>query len=1437
MRETEMNKTTHTFVVHKPIACSVCLGYIKVNSTAYRCTCGKVYHPSCSARVKECPFCGETMGNKDVVSDSTFNNKIESNSSNETGVIPEIVDRELEYDIKDVFLISLDGLLIQSLAFETSVREETDEDIMTGMLTAVTDFIKDSFREEMGGLKTLQYGRMTIYIERGVTFFLVVIFKGEPPANLRRYMRDALIQIWEKYKHYVKAWDGTHDGLEGLEDLMMENLHLASTIDPKGDDEDHQPLKFTGDILTYEPAEGTMPNVVTTADLSSPQGCYHLYNMLLAKKGSNIRIDSHSPRTDVSKARKQIIMMYHPDRWQGDRDKATFFMQKVNVAWELLSQLEPIPRPPETEIEQKPDQVSSLKKPVIVSPKNRDTNNMSEPKISSTEESEAEEVGNFEEDSPNIYENGPYMESPSPPKTGYSTSQTGEICSICQTSIQPGSFKNTCQCGMMYHQGCADWRTYCPFCNSIIGNYASEKTQQGADSSFDPSLLQTRGSDVYQAPLEEESMNDKNGRRRAIGKRSMGMKKGIAIASIAVVSLLVLSGIIAILVSNTNHGGVGLTDTDGDGADDSDDAFPNDPAAKLDTDGDGAPDAWNPGLNQSHSTMRLHLDTFPDDPAASIDTDNDGCPDAWNAGKGSADSTSILPLYLDSFVHDPAASVDTDGDGFPDEWNAGMFQGDSTSGLHLDAFPEDPAASVDTDKDGWPDSWNSGKSEKDSTSGLYLDAFPNDISASVDTDDDGSPDEWNPGKDETASTIGLYLDAFPTDPAASIDTDGDGWPDKWNDGKSETDSTTGLRLDAFPDDLAASIDSDNDGSPDTWNLNKTEIDSTTGLHLDAFPDDPAASVDTDGDGFPDGWNKGMDAVNSTTGITHLDAFPTDPAASLDSDGDGYPDTWNKGKDDSDSTTGLTRLDDFPDDPAASLDTDNDGFPDSWNTGKSQSDSTNGLELDKFPNDKAAGVDSDNDGSPDEWINDMDEDDSTTGLYLDAFPTDSAASKDSDGDGFPDEWNTGKSESDSISEPRLRQDAFPLDPAASMDTDGDGFPNEWNTGKNAGDSTSSPTLRLDAFPTDPAASKDTDGDGYPDEWNPGKSQPDSTTGLELDEFKNEPSQWKDTDGDGFGDNSSGVNGDAFPNDPAASIDTDGDGWPDEWNSGKSQSDSTTGLYLDKFPTDLAASLDTDNDGYPDQWNSGKNEDDSTTGLTLDQFPENNKYYSVATMFEWKSISSGSFSMGSTSSSNEQPVHQVTISYSFQMGTYEVTQSQWEAVMGSNPSHWKSDNLPVETVSWNNCQSFITKLNQFDPDHVYRMPSEAEWEYCCRAGSTSKYCFGDDEGQLGNYAWYSSNSDGKTHFVGQKLPNAWDLYDMHGNVWEWCQDDWHDNYTGAPDNGDSWGDGSGSYRVVRGGGWYYYADSCRSALRGYYYPGGSSNDVGLRLVRLQASREAR
>ena len=175
--------------------------------------------------------------------------------------------------------------------------------------------------------------------------------------------------------------------------------------------------------------------------------------------------------------------------------------------------------------------------------------------------------------------------------------------------------------------------------------------------------------------------------------------------------------------------------------------------------------------------------------------------------------------------------------------------------------------------------------------------------------------------------------------------------------------------------------------------------------------------------------------------------------------------------------------------------------------------------------------------------------------------------------------------------------------------------------------------------------------------------------------------------------------------------------------------------------------------------------------------------------------------------------------FYLGKYLVTQEQWEAVMGNNPSRFKGPKNPVETVSWDDCQQFLDKLNAKVGVRggKFQLPTEAQWEYACRAGSTTTYCFGDDESGLGEYAWYATNSGGRTHPVGEKKPNAWGLYDMHGNVWEWCQD-WYDGsyYANSPTD-DPTGPTTGSSRVFRGGSWRERARGCRSALRVASCPG--------------------
>ncbi|MEP7336877.1 MAG: formylglycine-generating enzyme family protein, partial [Acidobacteriota bacterium] len=224
-------------------------------------------------------------------------------------------------------------------------------------------------------------------------------------------------------------------------------------------------------------------------------------------------------------------------------------------------------------------------------------------------------------------------------------------------------------------------------------------------------------------------------------------------------------------------------------------------------------------------------------------------------------------------------------------------------------------------------------------------------------------------------------------------------------------------------------------------------------------------------------------------------------------------------------------------------------------------------------------------------------------------------------------------------------------------------------------------------------------------------------------------------------------------------------------------------------------------------------------------------------EMVQLPGGTFTMGSNDGDDyEKPPHQVTVG-AFAIGKYEVTQGQWQRVMGNNPSRHKGGDLPVENVSWEEAQAFCRKLG-----NGYRLPTEAEWEYAARAGSTTKWSFGNDESKLGEYVWFDGNSGNQTHLVGQKRENDFKLFDMHGNVWEWCEDDWHNNYKdewhnnnkGAPPDGSAWNPADisarGSYRVTRGGGWSNGAVYCRSAFRHNAYQAGNRDiNLGFRLAR--------
>src|SRR5215470_11663645 len=237
--------------------------------------------------------------------------------------------------------------------------------------------------------------------------------------------------------------------------------------------------------------------------------------------------------------------------------------------------------------------------------------------------------------------------------------------------------------------------------------------------------------------------------------------------------------------------------------------------------------------------------------------------------------------------------------------------------------------------------------------------------------------------------------------------------------------------------------------------------------------------------------------------------------------------------------------------------------------------------------------------------------------------------------------------------------------------------------------------------------------------------------------------------------------------------------------------------------------------------------TTSPLAAQSTPE--KTFTNSIGMEFVLIPPGTFKMGSDRGDpDERPVHDVTISKQFYMGKYEVTQGQWQAVMGTNPSLFPDNpKRPVDQVAWDDAQAFIRKLNAMEGVQLYRLPTEAEWEYAARAGSPRIYGFGNDPKQLGDYAWYRANAEHRTHPVGQKKPNAWGLHDMLGNVWEWVQD-WEGKYASEAVT-DPKGANSGTYHMRRGCAWNNEANVCRVANR-YSVIGYRDDFIGLRVVRM-------
>ncbi len=250
------------------------------------------------------------------------------------------------------------------------------------------------------------------------------------------------------------------------------------------------------------------------------------------------------------------------------------------------------------------------------------------------------------------------------------------------------------------------------------------------------------------------------------------------------------------------------------------------------------------------------------------------------------------------------------------------------------------------------------------------------------------------------------------------------------------------------------------------------------------------------------------------------------------------------------------------------------------------------------------------------------------------------------------------------------------------------------------------------------------------------------------------------------------------------------------------------------------------------------DELTFALKVDGLPsfEGTAELPGGASMEFVWIEPGVFQMGSkdrTGRKDEWPIHEVEISRGFWLGKYEITQSQWKSVMDTEPWSGRdrveaNSSHPAVIISWNEVQEFIGRLNAAAGEELYRLPTEAEWEYACRAGSTTRWSFGDDESQLRNYAWYFDNTEG-AKAVGSKLPNPWGLYDMHGNVWEWVQDRYDEEYYSRSVREDPQGPESGLGRVIRGG-HFGHIDGVRSAYRQFCPSGSRSYTIGVRLLRI-------
>ncbi|MBR0038153.1 MAG: SUMF1/EgtB/PvdO family nonheme iron enzyme [Bacteroidales bacterium] len=255
------------------------------------------------------------------------------------------------------------------------------------------------------------------------------------------------------------------------------------------------------------------------------------------------------------------------------------------------------------------------------------------------------------------------------------------------------------------------------------------------------------------------------------------------------------------------------------------------------------------------------------------------------------------------------------------------------------------------------------------------------------------------------------------------------------------------------------------------------------------------------------------------------------------------------------------------------------------------------------------------------------------------------------------------------------------------------------------------------------------------------------------------------------------------------------------------------------------------GYEDQTVQVEVKENNLTEANIEmsllpQHPNEQEFTVNGVKFKMIKVEAGTFQMGSTSGdSDEKPVHSVTLTHDYYMGETEVTQELWQAVMGNNPSNFKGSNLPVETVSYQDVEKFLTKLNKLTGKN-FRFPTEAEWEYAAKGGNKSQGYTYAGSNTIGDVAWYWDNSDRKTHPVAQKQPNELGLYDMSGNVWEWCYD-WKGSYPSGAQT-DPTGASSGSSRVGRGGSWNLDAAGCRAANRDSSTPSYRYDNLGFRLA---------